>query len=164
MRKVGKPLQTNERRMQPRTPRHECDTSYLVGFADRRRAAPCGAIKLETAVMALTYELGDIEDWKKKCLNKDGLVNGQVEAVIFLTMLIGMNKITTENVKDFTSRVRLYERLFDPITSSGEPTNTLIEFESLIGLTTNASPMSDAAFWKQIRRTWTEREARNTLF
>lgn len=75
---------------------------------------------------------------------------------VFATMAVGINRVTEDNCLDFYKRVNFYERLngayrFGTDTDTGETSPVMFSAEDvvrLIGLKTNASPMTLAQFRK----------------
>ena len=76
-------------------------------------------------------------------------LSGTTECIIWATLFVGIPKITPANAAGFARRLRAWETLAGCISSSGEP----ISAETVrrhIGLSTNASPIKDAAFAKKL--------------
>lgn len=74
--------------------------------------------------------------------------DSEKEALVFFTLFVGMPVITEKNVEDFASRVRAFERVYGALTAAAEfPRETLL---SAVGLRTNASEMTRAAFGKKL--------------
>jgi hypothetical protein len=80
------------------------------------------------------------------------------EALIFATMRIGMPTITAENAETFTVRLYAFTRVYGPLlmqaTDRGiEPVPIrLADVQLRIGLRTNATRMTDAAFRHHLTR------------
>jgi hypothetical protein len=72
-----------------------------------------------------------------------------------LSMHTGINKITTKNAPEFYVRCKLVETCFGGSLmrdSEGEPVPISYEIiERFIGVTTNASPYTEAQFYKHLR-------------
>lgn len=88
--------------------------------------------------MALTYQLGDIPDWKD-------LDSGEIQVVVFMTMFVGIPEITDKNWQDFYKRARAWERVHGTISSNNEPMSQDL-VKKFIGLYTNASRMTVTQF------------------
>lgn len=89
--------------------------------------------------MALTWKLEtapELSDEASKAL----------ETVIFTTIAVGMNRITEENYMEFYSRYRQYWMAGG---RSGADFN-LAQLKEMIGLTTNASTLTPAAWRKRV--------------
>ncbi len=73
------------------------------------------------------------------------------EALVYLTMGVGIREITASNAGEFYARVRLYETLIGVTMTngSGEPVMiTATDVRNHIGLTTNAPLLTAAKFRK----------------
>jgi hypothetical protein len=110
--------------------------------------------------MSLDWNLTKINNnlevcWEK---NEDGTdkLNPVTESLIWLTMGIGMGSITEDNQSDFYCRVAMYEKLFGTMLSYWKDSKkvsvpiTPEDINNHIGLTTNVSKDTDAAFRKRI--------------
>lgn len=73
------------------------------------------------------------------------------ESVIYLTMAVGMPKITWGNAFRFAARVEMLKSGFRLVAEIGkeEINNTLEVIENHVGLTTNANTYTDAQFRKR---------------
>ena len=71
-------------------------------------------------------------------------IRPETESVIFATMTVGINKITAENVEEFWKRLRFMYAL----SYKREPFVSREFLEKMIGLSTNASPMTRNQFIK----------------
>lgn len=76
------------------------------------------------------------------------LSDSEKESLIYFTLFVGMPVITEKNVEDFASRVRAYERVYGALTAAAEFPQSLLL--SAVGLRTNASEMTRAAFGKKL--------------
>lgn len=74
-------------------------------------------------------------------------LNSKVESIIFNTMSTGINKITIDNYTTFYKRYLMIHRA---TSSKHDPYLSLEDVYKTIGLTTNASSMTDAAFKKHV--------------
>ena len=75
------------------------------------------------------------------------------DALIWATMHVGLNQITDENIEKFATRLTVWERTVGAsvINADGTPAYiTFIELQQRIGLATNASALTDAAFRKKV--------------
>ena len=110
--------------------------------------------------MSLDWNLTKINNnlevcWEK---NEDGTdrLNPVTESLIWLTMGIGMGSITEDNQSDFYCRVAMYEKLFGTMLSYWKDSKkvsvpiTPEDINNHIGLSTNVSKDTDAAFRKRI--------------
>lgn len=106
--------------------------------------------------MALTWDLGKIKNYEEICFSTDEDGNEkmtpQTEAMIWLTMSVGIGKITESNASQFYSRVRFYETMFGSFLISFDENGkkhhpiTPEDVVNHIGLHTNVSLESDASF------------------
>lgn len=99
--------------------------------------------------MALTWNAEKVKGWKDK---------GErvTDAVIYMTMLVGINEITDENAEEFFARVSLNEKLFGAALTKGgkERPLTLEDIRGHIGLRTNAATMTRTQFNKKQMDRW----------
>lgn len=123
--------------------------------------------------MALTYDFTKIKNHEEICTRK--LVEGDegfnpkedlyrtqplAEALVWMTIFIGMREITEKNWEQFYWRTRLLEVTTGAYRQTGtydddgkiihreEQFFTIDEIKSMIGLRTNASEMTKAEFYK----------------
>lgn len=81
---------------------------------------------------------------------------GTLQALCFSTMAVGMNKITTENAREFYTRASFMEKVLGASRRGFDGEKDFPVFYSLediqrfVGLMTNASPLTDAQFRKNI--------------
>ena len=93
--------------------------------------------------MPLNANWSKVKDWKKLHDETDGY---QVtEALVFLTMAIGISRIDEKNYLEFYRRLKFYEKLW------GERPRpiTLEDVHRRIGLFTNASKLTEKQFISQ---------------
>lgn len=97
--------------------------------------------------MSLNYDLSRITNWQD-LLNSSGCTTPMTEAVIFLTLFIGMNEITDKNAIEFACRAELFETYGDPLLKGpdGPVRIALSDIQRHIGLRTNATPFTRARF------------------
>lgn len=88
-------------------------------------------------------------------------LNGMIECVIWATMFVGIPKITEANAEDFALRLRQWENVAGCISSRSTPI-TAAEVRQCIGLETNASTKSKAAFKANVAQI-AERNAREAI-
>ena len=125
--------------------------------------------------MSLNWDLGKVEDYKEiwphdrydedyDSLTKEQVQEGlKTEALIWLTMAIGMGSITEENVDEFTTRVMIWEKVRgNHLRLDKEPYYlTPSDIERRIGLWTNASRETKAAWNKRmVKIMWEDAERR----
>jgi len=97
--------------------------------------------------MSLNFKLSNIENWQE-LLNSDGTVSPKTEAVIFLTMFVGIGDITPKTAEEFACRTHLFEIIGGPVLigPDGPIYTTLADIQRHIGLHTNAAPLTRAQF------------------
>ena len=83
---------------------------------------------------------GEVEDF----WDENDTMRPETESVIFATMTVGINKITAENVEEFWKRLKFMYAL----SYKTEPFVSREFLEKMIGLSTNASPMTRNQFIK----------------
>jgi hypothetical protein len=105
--------------------------------------------------MALSYELGGIENWRE-LLGDDNQPQPKTHAMIFATISAGIGLITEENHIEFWMRVAASDAI--SVWPKGEPI-TLKDVKRHIGLRTNVSKEARATWAKRIFES-TEREIR----
>ena len=98
--------------------------------------------------MSLNYDLSHIANWQE-LLDSSGCTAPTTEAVIFLTLFVGMNEITERNMVEFACRVHLFETFGDPLLKgpNGPVRLTLADVQRHIGLRTNANTLTRARFF-----------------
>jgi len=103
--------------------------------------------------MSLDYRFGEIENFKKICFQK-GKMNPLSHALVFATIAIGVNEITKRNWIKFYARLHFWELVHGTyLSKDGKP--VLISAEEVkrhIGLSTNASMLSEAGFLRNFSR------------
>ena len=108
--------------------------------------------------MSLDWGFDDITDWKTLCWEEDGTMNPVTNALIWMTMSIGMNRITEANWTEFATRIHMLQKADGPWieerkTVDGEEKRsprpiTPLEINQHIGLHTKASPKTKTQFMK----------------
>lgn len=111
--------------------------------------------------MSLDFNLTRIADYDSLCFEEvDGVreIKARTDAMIWSSMIVGIDKITSENCKEFYTRVAMYERIFGPLVRSyvdgvrnGIPC-TLEHVQQHIGMSTNADNLTALQFDKQIMK------------
>lgn len=101
--------------------------------------------------MSLDYELQEVFNYKE-LLNDDGSPVGLAETMIFMTMFVGIGRITRENALEFYQRVHYYEKQRGSLrTQNGNDLYiTPQEVHRFIGLRTNASAETPTQFKKRL--------------
>jgi len=100
--------------------------------------------------MSLDFKLNNIEGSEYICYNEKNEMNPVTKILIFLTMTIGLNKITSRNYKKFHNRIRMSESVYGQFLVNNNI--DLKEVEKHIGLTTNATPLSKSKFLNNLGR------------
>ena len=121
--------------------------------------------------MSLDWNLTKIKNNTEVCWekNEDGTdkLNPVTESLIWLTMGIGMGSITEDNESDFYCRIAVYEKLFGTMLSYWKDSKkvsvpiTPEDIHNHVGLTTNVSKDTDAAFRKRIVENFVREQKRN---
>lgn len=92
-----------------------------------------------------------IEEWWHPRLN----------GLLMAMLVLGTCRITKENWKKFYARVSLYEKLCGDIMYHG-PKFSPAEIQAYVGLHTNVSTETDAAFAKKVMR-WAQEDANRAI-
>lgn len=106
--------------------------------------------------MSLDFNYKDCDD----SLLTDEHYSATCEFVVFQTLFVGMPHITKDNVEQFAMRILLFNAASGGIFrvhSSGGAMETVLPW---VGLRTNASPMTDAQFYKKLRHETSEQTMR----
>ena len=114
--------------------------------------------------MALHYDLSEIKDvdslWVEAEKDKDGKQLYRLEPItdmfIWMTMFVGISRITEENWKEVFTRIYVYDLTCGPLlyqkNKNGKNIARFLKPEDVIkriGLKTNASPLTDKEFLKK---------------
>jgi hypothetical protein len=105
--------------------------------------------------MSLNWSITECEKWEELKSEENWPITN---AIIWLTMGIGMSKITEENYKEFYYRDRLksavtMESISQNVNGKITPRPiTLEEIKRRIGLSTNATEFTTAEFFKRLRK------------
>lgn len=116
--------------------------------------------------MSLNWDVSAVQSDAKFVTNADGtkVLSPVTNALIWLTMIVGMGSITVKNARDFYARVKLYESLFGSYLTKREHEIgatwverplTAEDVRAHIGLRTNVSMESDTAWRKRILLSFT---------
>jgi len=93
--------------------------------------------------MSLDYYLDEVVDYESVCFD-DGKLSFVTSQLIFLTMSVGIGKITKKNAKDFYARAKLCSLVFSVTPPTPE------DVYAHIGLRTNVVDESDSSWRKRI--------------
>jgi hypothetical protein len=114
--------------------------------------------------MSLDFNYKNVKDHNTLMFHEDGSIKAVSEAIIFNLMRIGITAITEENWEKVFTRIHMMELVDKPLLIAsnydGEITRIPITPEDIkahIGLSTNVSTESDAAFKKKIMQILTEK-------
>jgi hypothetical protein len=94
--------------------------------------------------MSLDFNYAKCDD--KVLWDENDRMRPEVESIIWHTMFLGQNKITEENWRTFYCRYVSYRIA----NGQGEPYFSLADVKGMIGLHTNASTITEAAFKKDL--------------
>ena len=102
--------------------------------------------------MSLDYDFTSIKDWEELHNNDWELTVSK--AIVWTTMNVGFSGITEKNYHQFFTRSQFFYGLYGaPLFKGDEPYNyKLTDIKRRIGLRTNASTLTDPAFFKDLRR------------
>lgn len=119
--------------------------------------------------MSLNWNIQNINDYKHVCYytKDDGteILHPTTDAIIWLTLIIGIGTITEKNVDTFYSRVRAYELMRGAMLYDNMSRPDYIEYEDIIahiGLVTNSSKSTDAQFRRHLMQMH-ERDVQDTI-
>ena len=118
--------------------------------------------------MSLNWNVSNIANSEAVCFfnyKEDGEAKRRLtqstENLIFLTMVVGLGRITESNYKEFYKRIALFERLRGCVrvkkSDSGKFVDdpyTLEDIRQHIGLTVNVSDEKPDAWRKRILKSW----------
>jgi hypothetical protein len=97
--------------------------------------------------MALKYDYRYVKNADKFLWDDQGNMEAKYQAVIFETINIGMNEITKDNFEEFHLRHKIISELYD-----SKPYITKGSLKKMIGLWTNARPMTKGKFKTDMKR------------
>jgi hypothetical protein len=98
--------------------------------------------------MSLNFNLSKISNWQELIDSETGCLKPLTEALVFVTLTIGMREITKKNVIEFACRAHLFESYIGPflVGSTGAVPITLVDVQRHIGLSTNVRLLTRARF------------------
>jgi hypothetical protein len=92
-------------------------------------------------------------DWNiSECENWEDLPKGTTECMVFMSMFVGINRITDLNWKEFAKRMHMWEAVNGPIRSDGENMDPMV-VRDYVGLWTNASTLTLTQYNKRLGET-----------
>ena len=100
--------------------------------------------------MALNWNIERCKDYKKLIDEKEGVIT---DAIIWLTMSIGMPEITKKNHEEFFLRTQIHQKINGAFLRKGNGAPfymTIEDVQKRIGLYTNADKFSKAVFKSRI--------------
>lgn len=100
--------------------------------------------------MALNWNIERCKDYKKLIDEKEGVIT---DALIWLTMSIGMPEITKKNHEEFFLRTQIHQKINGAFLRKGNGAPfymTIEDVQKRIGLYTNADKFSKAVFKSRI--------------
>lgn len=106
--------------------------------------------------MALHYDFTE-------CPNADAIREsdgGLLQCITFGMMFTGISRLDAKSMPEFKTRLRMWETVHGPISTSGAPIAPAL-VDMMIGLRTNASPLTIAQFHKQLTTALRERAKRD---
>lgn len=132
--------------------------------------------------MGLHWNLTDIADMDNVCFEEadhdsrmggykkgDRIMRSVTNALIWATIPVGLGSITAENMALFSKRLRVYESAFGAFLQEkkeggrwGDRFITDADVKAHVGLSTNASRLTDAKFRAQVMERL-ERESESAL-
>jgi len=108
----------------------------------------------------LNFDFSDVADWQRVCTHPSkNEWHPVAHTVALLSMACGFNRITAQNLPDVSERIMQYQLVVGAAlsTQAGRLYITPKDIARLVGLRTNASPMSIKQ-WKAHLATIVERE------
>jgi len=111
--------------------------------------------------LSLDWSISDVRDWEslKPTNREDDTIPTEAhqeglktEALLWLTMGVGIREITEENLDEFFSRVDMWEGVHGSYLKLGGESYRLTyeDVARRVGLSTNASSMTKSAFHKSL--------------
>lgn len=100
--------------------------------------------------MSLNFQLDKIKDFEAVCYT-DGTMNPRTEAIIFITMAIGMGSITEKNLSEFVRRIEVFQDIHGGLIYDCDGRKARItkeDVEKHLGLTTNVRLETPGKFKK----------------
>lgn len=103
--------------------------------------------------MALTWNVKECD--QSACWNSQMVMTDACECMIWATMILGIDEITTLTVKEFAFRLETDRRLVGTFSNGGQPF-TVESVRPFIGLKTNATRKTRAQWSKTMIKTFEE--------
>lgn len=103
--------------------------------------------------MALHWDISKVSRWKQKMESNNNYVF--FTALVHSFLVIGINKVTKDNIDELYERLQRYENIFGPLLMTANKKPVTIRKSDLrkwIGLSTNIAPLPDAKFDRHIRK------------
>lgn len=103
--------------------------------------------------MSLDFNYTNVANAEEVMLDEDGNMKPVSEALVFATMVTGINVIKTDNWKEFYVRVNAFEKLHGPYIRMGDGSERPITPEDVhkhIGLRTNATTRTRTQFLRDV--------------
>lgn len=97
--------------------------------------------------MALTYDIKKCD--QSACWKPDETMTSTCESLIWATMLVGINRITEENINEFAYRLEVDRRLNGVFSTLGDKPVTPELLRPFVGLSTNATVFTRLQFEKK---------------
>jgi len=101
--------------------------------------------------MALTWNIKECD--QSACWNSQMMITDECECMIWATMVLGIDEITTVTVKEFAFRLETDRRLVGTFSNGGQPF-TVESVRPFIGLKTNATRKTRAQWSKTLIKTF----------
>ena len=98
--------------------------------------------------MSLDYSYKNVVDSDTVMWDEEDHMLPEVQSIIFATIGVGISTITGDNYVIFYERYVRHSLVY-----GSEPYFTLALVKKMVGLSTNASPLTDAAFKKNLLAT-----------
>lgn len=95
--------------------------------------------------MSLDYNYANVANKDEVIWDENDRMRPEVESMIFATMAVGINKITAENYEEFWKRYAKWSWV-----CGNAPFFDMAWVQKMIGLHTNASTITTAAFNKKL--------------
>ena len=101
--------------------------------------------------MPLSFDFTDVDNHKEVTTDPadDSQWHPVADALVWLSVICGYDKITLKNVRKVTTRIMAYQA----VVSAYLPFDvyiTPVDIQRFVGLRTNATPLTDAAFNKKL--------------
>jgi hypothetical protein len=106
--------------------------------------------------MSLDWNVTRVKD-QNVCWASNDEMTDKCNALIWMTMAVGIPEITEKNYKEFAFRLATIQRLFGVMRLPPGVVMSESEIKQYIGLSTNANQRTLAQFWKANIRTHDEK-------